>query len=124
MLRVRQGNFLYAMGRIRQKLFAFLEQELASEKIDSITPSYGDIIYLLDKKGGISPNEISRLSLKDKSTITNIINHLEEGGYIIKEKDERDRRRVNIRLTEKAARLKPAMIRISKRMNSKLKAPI
>lgn len=120
MLRVQQRNFLYAIGRIRQRLFAFLEQELARENIVGITPSYGDVIYLLDKKGSLSINEISQLSLKDKSTITNIINRLEEGGYIIREKDGRDRRRVNIRLTGKAACFKPAMLRISQKMNSRI----
>ena len=120
MLRVHRGNFLYAMGRIRQKLFAFLEAELARENIEGITPSYGDILYLLERKGSVNLNEVSRLSLKDKSTVTNIVNHLEETGYIVKERDGEDRRKINIRLTDKAERFNPVMVRISRKMNSKI----
>ena len=77
MIKVHRGNFLYTLNSIRQSLFAFLESEMAGENIRDIAPSHGDILYLLDKKGNLNMHDITKLSLKDKSTITSVINHLE-----------------------------------------------
>ena len=120
MIRVHRGNFLYTLNSIRQSLFAFLESEMARESIYDIAPSHGNILHILDKKGKLHLYDITRLSLKDKSTITSVINHLEKSGYVIKVRDNNDKRLVNIEVTEKGKRIKPALAKISEKMNSKL----
>ena len=120
MIKVHRGNFLYTLNSIRQSLFAFLESEMARQNIRDISPSHGDVLYILDKKGKLHLRDITDLSLKDKSTITSVINHLERSGYVTKVRDKKDRRLVNIRGTAKAAKLKPALMKISQKMNSQL----
>ena len=120
MIKVHRGNFLYTLNSIRQSLFAFLESELASENIRDIAPSHGDILYILDKKGKLHLHDITKLSLKDKSTITSVINHLEKSGYVTKARDNKDKRLVNIEATEKARKIKPALNKISEKMNAKM----
>lgn len=120
MIKVRRGNLLYTLNSIRQRLFSFIESEMARENIRDISPSHGDILYILDKRGKLHLHDISELSLKDKSTITSVINHLEKSGYVTKVRDKKDRRLVNIQGTEKAVRIKPALTKISERMNSRL----
>jgi DNA-binding MarR family transcriptional regulator len=75
---------------------------------------------VLDKKGRVNLSDISKLSLKDKSTITAVINHLEKSGYVTKTRDSQDRRVVNIEVTEKGKKVRPALTRISERMNTRL----
>ncbi len=120
MIRVHRGNFLYTLNSIRQSLFAFLESEMTRENIRDIAPSHGNILYILDKKSRLHLHEITKLSLKDKSTVTSVINHLEKSGYVIKVRGNKDKRLVNIEVTEKGKRIKPALDKISEKMNSKL----
>jgi MarR family transcriptional regulator, organic hydroperoxide resistance regulator len=120
MIKVHRGNFLYTLNSIRQSLFAFLESEMARENISDIAPSHGDILYILDQKGKLHLHDITKLSLKDKSTITSVINHLEKSGYVTKARDNRDKRLVNIEVTEKARVIKPALAKISEKMNAKM----
>jgi len=120
MIRVHRGNFLYTLNSIRQNLFAYLESELARQGIHDIAPSHGDILYILDKKGSLHLHDITELSLKDKSTITAVISRLEKNGYVTRILDSADKRLVNIQVTEKAKTIKPALARISEKMNSQL----
>jgi len=120
MIRVHRGNFLYTLNSIRQSLFAYLEAELARQGIRGIAPSHGDILHILDRKGTLHLHDITELSLKDKSTITAVISRLEKNGYVTRTRDASDKRLVNIQVTDKAKTIKPALARISEKMNSQL----
>jgi DNA-binding MarR family transcriptional regulator len=117
---VNETNFLYALTKIRQKLFKFLENELAKEGISDVAPSIGDILYALDMKGKITMQELARHTMKDKSTISTVINKLEAVGYIKKEKDAGDARFTHLTLTAKARKVRPVLFGISKKMNARL----
>lgn len=120
MTQVNQNNFLYTISKIRQRLFTFLEDELAKENITDISPSYGDVLYILGTEDAVNLRDISRLSYKDKSTITGIINRLEKSGYVIKKRNRADKRLIDVQLTEKALNIRPALQKISGKLNSKL----
>jgi MarR family transcriptional regulator, organic hydroperoxide resistance regulator len=119
-MEINESNFLYIITNIRQRLFKFLDNELAKKDIKGIAPSYGDILFVLDQKGPITMQEVARHTIKDKSTISSVINKLEAGGFILKERDTSDGRYTNLTLTEKAKRLRPVLFEISKKMNAKL----
>jgi MarR family transcriptional regulator, organic hydroperoxide resistance regulator len=119
-MEIDESNFLYAITSIRQRLFKFLEGELAKEGIVDIAPSFGDVLFVLDLKGKITMRELARHTMKDKSTISSVINKLESGGYIMKEKDAGDARFTNLTLTRKAKKLRPVLLAISKKMNAGL----
>ncbi len=120
MIRVHRGNFLYTLNSIRQRLFAYLESELARQGIRGIAPSHGDILHILEKKGTLHLHDLTELSLKDKSTITAVISRLEKNGYVTRVRDGNDKRLVNIQATQKAETIKPALEQISEKMNSQL----
>ena len=119
-MEINESNFLYIITNIRQRLFKFLDSELAKKDIKGIAPSYGDILFVLDQKGTITMQEVARYTIKDKSTISSVINKLEAGGFILKERDASDGRYTNLTLTEKAKKLRPVLFEISKKMNAKL----
>ncbi len=120
MIRVHRGNFLYTLNSIRQSLFNYLESELSRLGISGIAPSHGDILHILDRKGILHLRDLTELSLKDKSTITAVISRLEKNGYVTRVRDGNDKRLVNIQVTEKAAGIKPALEKISEKMNARL----
>lgn len=119
-MKIDETNFLYTITSIRQRLFKFLESELAKEGIKDIAPSFGDILFVLDLKGTISQQELAKHTMKDKSTISSVINKLETAGYITKEKATDDARFTNLTLTPKAKKLRPLLFGISRKMNAKL----
>lgn len=119
-MQITEANFLYTLTNIRQRLFRFLGSELGKKGIEGIAPSYGDILFVLDKEGPLTMQEVARHTLKDKSTISSVINKLEALGYIVKEKDAVDGRCTNLTLTPKAASLRPVLFEISKKMNAGL----
>ena len=69
-MKIDESNFLYILTNIRQRLFKFLESELAKENIKEIAPSYGDILFVLDQKGTLTMQEVARHTIKDKSTVS------------------------------------------------------
>jgi len=119
-MEIKESNFLYVMTNIRQRLFKFLENELAREQIKGIAPSYGDILFVLDRKGSITLQELAKHTIKDKSTVSSVIKKLEAGGYVTKERDAGDARCTHLTLTPEAKRLRPVLFAISRRMNARL----
>ncbi len=117
---INESNFLYIITNIRQRLFKFLDNELAKKDIKGIAPSYGDILFVLDQKGSLTMQEVAKHTIKDKSTISSVINKLEAGGFISKERDSLDGRYTNLTLTEKAKKLRPVLFGISSKMNENL----
>jgi DNA-binding MarR family transcriptional regulator len=117
---VDETNFLYTLTSIRQRLFAFLKKQLAVEGISDVAPSFGDILFVLDQKGTVTLQEVARHTIKDKSTISSVINKLEAGGYLTKEKDATDARCTRLSLTAKAKKMKPPLLRISAKMNMQI----
>lgn len=114
------NTFLYTITGIRQKLFRFLRCELRKKGIENLAPSYGDILFVLERKGPMTLQELAGHTIKDKSTISSLINRLEREGYIIKEKTMKDARFTNLSLTEAAMDLKPVLYGISSHMNERL----
>jgi MarR family transcriptional regulator, organic hydroperoxide resistance regulator len=119
-MKVNQDNFLYTLTRIRQRLFAFLEAELAKNNIKDVPPSYGHILFVLDRKGPLTLLDLARYADKDKSTVSSAIKRLEESGYVIKVKGKDDGRSVKIKLTARAKKIRPLVREISGAMNEKL----
>ncbi len=120
MMEVNQDNFLYTLTKIRQRLFAFLEAELAKNNIKDISPSYGHILFVLDRKGPLTLLDLARYADKDKSTVSSVIKRLEGTGYVLKMKGKDDGRSVKIKLTARAKKIKPLVWEISGAMNEKL----
>ena len=119
-MEIDETNFLYVITNIRQRLFKFLESELSKEHIEGIAPSYGDILFVLDRKRAITMQQVAKHTIKDKSTISSVIGKLETGGYITKAKDVGDSRFTNLTLTPKAKKIRPVLFEISRKMNAKI----
>ena len=119
-MQINENNFLYSLSLIRKKAFAFLEKEMRGAGIEDIPPSYGDVLYTINQKGVVNLNDLCRLTNKDKSTVSIIVNALGKAGYVTKEKDKNDGRSVCIELSEKAAEHADRMMDISDRLREKL----
>ena len=114
MKRQRQGGFLIA--KIHQLSGRILARKLKEYNIGEINPAQGRILFVLWRSDCISIRELAKKTSLGKSTLTSMLDRLEESGYIIRIPSREDRRKILIKLTEKDNALRDLYIQVSGEM--------
>ena len=110
MMSQREGGFLITkIHHLGRRVFA----ELLKEREIEIGPGQGRVLFALWKEDGVPINDIARRTLLRKSTLSELLDNLEEAGYIERVQSQEDRRKVLIRTTEKTNKLQKAYIDLS-----------
>jgi MarR family transcriptional regulator, organic hydroperoxide resistance regulator len=107
------------IGKIRDKASAFLMKELKVHNMKGISPSHGDILWVLLTHDKLPMKEIAALINRDKSTVTTLVNKLIDFGYARKMADANDSRISIITLTPKGKALRKDVWDISKNLRKK-----
>jgi DNA-binding MarR family transcriptional regulator len=119
------------------KPFATLEEELVVEiqrtaqcairwvtealKPSGLTPAQFNVLRILRgaRPGSLSGSEIANRMIADDPDLTRLLDRLEAAGLIEKERDTRDRRVVNVRITaDGLERVEAASVAVRKRLES------
>ena len=80
-----------------------------------------DCLDILDAHGPLSPTELARRAALHPATMTGILDRLERGGWIVRERDASDRRAVSVRAVhERYAELLRLYSGLSRSMNKLL----
>ena len=87
--------------------------ELLKKHDIEIGPGQGRILFALWQQDNVPINELSKRTLLRKSTLSELLDNLEEAGYIRREQSEEDRRKTIIQLTEKTRKLQSTYIKLS-----------
>jgi DNA-binding MarR family transcriptional regulator len=119
-MRITERNFLYALTAIRSGLFSFLERELKNCNAKGLTPSLGDILFVLDLKGPMTVGELARKTSRHKSTVSSVVKSLEALGLVTRVRDGQDLRRASLEITREASTLRQALYEISEKMRQML----
>lgn len=94
----REGGFLISkIHHLSGRVFAKKLREYQVE----INPAQGRIMFVLWQKDGISISELAKKTSLGKSTLTSMLDRLEEMGYVTRIRSEEDRRSVLVKRTEK-----------------------
>jgi len=88
----------------------FLENELEPYHIGS---SQFYILMPLFKADGVNQESLSQSIKVDKAAITRAIQKLIDEGYVIRQKDEEDKRSYRVFLTKKARLIEPDIVKIA-----------
>lgn len=115
---MKKGNALSLLSRIREKANRFIIRELASNGVEGIVPSHGDILVNLFHGEKYTMKELAEKIHRTKPTVTVLIDKLVEYGYVEKEKSSTDNRVTYIKLTEKGYELIPIFNDISNKLNN------
>jgi len=95
----RQAGFLIAkIHHLAGRVFA---RKLKEHGIEEINPAQGRILFALWQGDGISIYELAKKTALSKSTLTSMLDRLEEAGFILRERSAKDRRKILIWRTEK-----------------------
>jgi DNA-binding MarR family transcriptional regulator len=112
----KNGGFL--ISRIKQVSGRIFEKLLAEAGVDAFNGAQGRILYVLWQRDGIPIVELSKKTGLAKTTLTSMLDRMEQAGLINRVYDSGDRRRIRISLSEQARRLSGAYHRISDTMNA------
>ncbi len=110
-----KGGFL--ISRIKQVGTRIFDRMLADSGIDSFNGAQGRILYVLWQNDDISISSLSAQTSLANTTLTNMLDRMENIGLIVRKPDPKDRRNKLIALTEKAKSLQDDYTRISQQMN-------
>ncbi|MCY6369263.1 MarR family winged helix-turn-helix transcriptional regulator [Clostridium ganghwense] len=106
---------------LRDRINDFLKMKLKEVGADDLVPSYGSLLYVVYTHGGrVQISVLYNTLLKQKTTITEMINRLVKLGYLKKEKCAEDRRVTYVIATEKAMDIKKKFDNISEDLLNKL----
>jgi len=111
---VRQGGFLISkIHRLSGRVFARMLRVYDIE----INPAQGRILFVLWREDGIPIRDLAKRTSLGKSTLTSMLDRLEEAGYVARERSETDRRVVLVRRTDKDRAAQAAYERVSAAMS-------
>ena len=110
MMSQREGGFLITqIHHLGRRLFT----ELLKKHDIEIGPGQGRILFALWQQDNVPIKDLSKRTLLRKSTLSELLDGLEESGYILREQSEDDRRKTMIRLTEETRKLQSTYIKLS-----------
>ena len=110
-----KGGFL--ISRIKQTGTRIFDRMLAASGIDAFNGAQGRILYVLWQNDEISISSLSAQTSLANTTLTAMLDRMENSGLIVRKFDSKDRRNRLIVLTEKAKALKDDYTKISQKMN-------
>ncbi len=110
-----KGGFL--ISRIKQMGTRIFDRMLATSGVDAFNGAQGRILYVLWQQDEISISALSSQTSLANTTLTAMLDRMENSGLIVRKPDPKDRRNKLIVLTEKANALQDDYRRISHQMN-------
>lgn len=109
------GGFL--ISQIKQLQGRVFEKMLRESNVDAFNGAQGRILYVLWEHERLTISEIGRLTSLAKTSLTSMLDRMEESGLVERIPDTRNRRQIIISISEKAKEYREAYDRVSDRMN-------
>jgi MarR family transcriptional regulator, organic hydroperoxide resistance regulator len=110
----RQAGFL--MAKIHQLGGRIFSRLLKRRGIDEINPAQGRILFVLWREDRLSINELAKRTQLGKSTLTSMLDRLENAGWIVRMPSRTDRRKIHIKRTLKDKALEHLYVQVSQEM--------
>lgn len=114
MKKQRQGGFL--MAKIHQLSGRIFARLLKKYEITEINPAQGRILFVLWRTDGLTIQELVKQTSLGKSTLTSMLDRLEEAGYVKRVPSQEDRRKIHIYRTKKDKSFQKLYVQVSREM--------
>jgi DNA-binding MarR family transcriptional regulator len=99
MKKMRKGGLL--ITKVHQLAGRVFSRMLKQYDLSEINPAQGRILFVLWEKDGIPITELAEKTRLEKSTLTSMLDRLEQAGLIVREFSKEDRRKIFIHRTKK-----------------------
>ena len=110
-----QGGFL--ISQIKQISGRIFEKLLVNAGVAEFNGAQGRILYVLWQEDGVPIVELSRKTGLAKTTLTSMLDRMENANLIKRVFDKSDRRQIRINLTKEAQKLSDEYNKVSNEMN-------
>lgn len=90
---------------------------LKDSGIEAFNGAQGRILYVLWEHEKLSITDIGRLTSLAKTTLTSMLDRMEESGLVKRIPDKKNRRQIFVSITEKAKGYREMYDRVSEQMN-------
>ena len=107
----------FYVSRIHQICGRVFEKLLKKSNVDAFNGAQGRILYVLWEHEKLSLSDVGKYTSLAKTTLTSMIDRMEESGLVRRTPDKEDRRQVFISITEKAKKFRKKYDKISEEMN-------
>lgn len=115
MTRIADGGFLITkIHHLSKRVFGKLLRNRGIE----INPGQGRILYALWKEDGVSIKELGKQTSLGKSTLTEMLDRLEDSGHLTRKPSKTDRRQMIVKLTKKTKQLNTQYTEVSLEMQN------
>ena len=109
----------YLISRIKQAGTRIFDRMLAASGIDAFNGAQGRILYVLWQHEDISISSLSAKTSLANTTLTSMLDRMENSGLFVRKPDPADRRSRLIALTDKAKALQHDYELVSQKMNER-----
>jgi DNA-binding MarR family transcriptional regulator len=114
---VSETNGGFLISQIKQVSGRIFEKLLSNAGVDAFNGAQGRILYILWQEDNIPIVELSKKTGLAKTTLTSMLDRMEEAGLLSRVFDKSDRRQIRIELTEQARSLSGEYNKVSQDMN-------
>jgi mobile rSAM pair MarR family regulator len=114
---VSETNGGFLISQIKQVGGRIFEKLLSNAGVDAFNGAQGRILYILWQEDNIPIVELSKKTGLAKTTLTSMLDRMEEAGLLSRVFDKSDRRQIRIELTEQARSLSGEYNKVSQDMN-------
>lgn len=104
------------VAKIHQVAGRVFSKKLKEHGISEINPAQGRILFVLWEQDGIPIRALAEKTLLEKSTLTSMLDRLEDSGLIVRAPSRQDRRETLIWRTEKDRALEKTYKEVSEDM--------
>jgi DNA-binding MarR family transcriptional regulator len=113
MMSQREGGFLITqIHHLGRRVFTELLKKHGME----IGPGQGRILFALWQQDNVPINDLTKRTLLRKSTLSELLDNLENAGHVKRIQSEEDRRKTLIQLTDKTRKLQSTYFKLSANM--------
>jgi DNA-binding MarR family transcriptional regulator len=113
----------FALHQAYQRLRTVTYREFREHGLE-ITPEQWIVLVRLWVRDGQTPSDLSEATLRDRPTMTRILDSMERGGLLVREPAPEDGRGRMVRLTPAGRGLRAPLTKVAKRLVQQLEAGI
>ena len=111
------SNGGWIASQIRHLSSRIFEKMLRDSGVDAFSGAQGRILYVLWENEKLTITEIGKMTALAKSTLTGMLDHMEQKGLIVRIPDTKNRKQIFIQITDKAKDYQKQYDAISHKMN-------
>lgn len=109
------GGFL--ISKVKRLQAREFEKRLKECGVDVFNGAQGRILYVLWENRRLTISQIGRMTSLAKTTLTGMLDRMEEKGLVVRIPDEKNRRQIFIEITDRASQYQAEYEMLSEKMN-------